>query len=70
MTIRIRGHAEADAVHHARKTHFWLRHHVNISAHPGRDVLKLAFAEIGDRPPGARVNQREHLLTHMRVGAF
>ena len=68
--VRIGSHAETDAVHHARKAHVRFRQDIDVGPHARSDMLQLAFAEVGDRPPGARVNQHEHLLTGVRVGAF
>src|SRR5258707_15691896 len=33
-------------------------------------MLKRSFTKITNRPPGTRVNQREHLLTYVGVRAF
>src|SRR5260370_34653874 len=68
--VGTRRYAETDAVHYPGKAHIRFGQHINIGRHPRHDVLKRAFAEITNCPPGARVNQCEHLLTHMRVGAF
>jgi len=68
--VFIRGHAEADAVHDPEKALVRLGHDIHVGPHTRRDVLELAFAKVGDRPPGPRVDEREHLLAGMRVGAF
>src|SRR6516162_11657140 len=68
--VLIRGDAETDAVHHARKTYIRFRHYVDIGFHSGPDVLELAFTEVSNSPPRARVDEREHLLAHMGVSAF
>src|SRR6202162_2017706 len=68
--VRVGSDAEADAVNHAGKAHVRFREHVNISRHPRHNMLKRAFTEITNRPPGTRVDKREYLLTYMRVGAF
>ena len=68
--VRIRSHPEADAVHHARETDIRFGHHIDFGPHSGSDVLQLAFTKVGDRPPRARVDQCEHLLADVCVGAF
>jgi hypothetical protein len=61
---------KANALHKAGETPIGLGHHVNIGSHSGDNVRQLPFAEIGNDPPSARVNQSKYLLTYMGVGAF
>jgi hypothetical protein len=68
--IRVWSHAESDTVYDARKTDVRLRHDVYVGSRARRDVLELAFAKIGDRPPGAGVNESEYLLPDMRISPF
>src|SRR6516225_6703891 len=68
--IRVRSDTKAHAVHHAGKAHVRSRQDINVRPHSGRDMHKLPFAEVADGPPGARINQREHFLPHMRIRAF
>src|SRR6266849_36916 len=68
--VRVGSDAEPDAINYAGKAHVRFREHINVSRHPRHNILKRAFAEITNRPPGARINKREHLLPHMRVGAL
>ena len=65
--IRVWSHAESDTVYNAGKTDVRLRHDVYVGPRARRDVLELAFAKVGDRPPSAGVNQCEYLLPDMRV---
>src|SRR5258708_3459358 len=68
--IRIWSRAEADTVHYAGKANVWLRRQKNVCPHAGLDMLERAFAKVADCPPCARIDQREHLLTYVRVGAL
>ena len=66
----IRLHAEADAIDHAVIAHIGAREHVDIGMHSRLDVPELGLAEVGDGPPDARVDQREHLLAGVGVSAL
>jgi len=68
--IRIRGHAKPDAIHNSSKAQVWPRHYVDISLHSWRDPFELAFPEIANCPPGAGVNEREHLLSDVSISAL
>jgi len=68
--IGVGRYAEAEAIYHAGKAHARARQDVNVSAHSGFDVLELAFPEITDCPPNARVDERKNSFAHMRVGPF
>src|SRR6266853_4535124 len=68
--IRVRSDAEPDAIHSCREAYVWLGHNIHISFHPRRDTSEQAFAEISNRPPGARVDQGKHFLSYMGISAF
>src|SRR5258708_15569651 len=68
--IRIRSCAEADTVHYAGKANVRLRRQKNVCPHAGLNMLERTFAKVADCPPCARIDQREYLLTHMRVSAL
>src|SRR6201984_3917986 len=68
--IRVGSNSKTYAVHHTRKLDVRLRHDINISPHSRLDVRQLSFAKVSNRPPYARINQREHLLPHMHVCSF
>src|ERR1700722_18280791 len=61
--VRVRSHAESHAVYNTRKTGIRLRHDVYVGPRARSDALELTFAKVGDRPPGAGVNQCEYLLS-------
>src|ERR1700733_594516 len=68
--IRIWSCAEADTVHYAGKVNVRLRRQKNVCPHAGLDMLERTFAKIADCPPCARVDECEHLLAYVRVGAL
>src|ERR1700756_5246302 len=57
--IGIGSNSKTYAVHHTWKPDVRLRHDVNISLHSRLDVRQLSFAKVSNRPPHARINQRE-----------
>src|ERR1700675_320784 len=62
--------SETDAIHYAREVHVWSRHYINIGLHTWHDSLELAFTEVTNSPPGARVNESKHLLADVSISAF
>src|ERR1700722_3594158 len=68
--VRVRSHAEPHSVYDTRKTDIRLRHDVYVGPRARRDMFELTFTKVGDRPPGAGVNEREHLLPDMRVSTL
>src|ERR1700733_10735355 len=62
--------AEAYTVHFSGKANVRLRWKKDICPHAGLDTLKRTFAKVADCPPSAGIDQREHLLTHMRVSTL
>jgi hypothetical protein len=55
------GDAETYAVHDTREVSVRSGEDVHIGPHAGPDALQFRFAEVADRPPGARIDQREDL---------
>src|SRR5262249_20899268 len=68
--VRVRIYTESDAIHDSREAHVRPGHHIHIGLHPRRDMPEQTLAEITDCPPGARVDQREHLLSYMGISTF
>ena len=61
---------EADAIDDAVEANRGAREHVHKGLHARCDVLELRLAEIADGPPRPRVDEREDLLSGVRVSAF
>src|SRR5260370_24252212 len=68
--VRIRCNAESHAIHDSGEAHVGFRQHVNICAHPGRNVAEISFAKIANDPPCSHIDECEDLLADMRVSAF
>src|SRR5260370_36715308 len=68
--VRIRCNAESHAIHDSGEAHVGFRQHVNICAHPGRNVAEISFAKIANDPPCSHIDECEDLLADMRVCAF
>src|SRR5258708_33919495 len=62
--------AEADTVHFPGKANVRLRWKKDVCPHAGLDMLQRTLAKVADCPPCARIDQCEHLLTHMRVSTL
>src|SRR5215469_8573110 len=65
--VRIGRHPKPDTVHNAAEALIRPRHQIDICVHARTDVTKLPLAEIGQHPPGARIDQGEDLLANMGV---
>src|SRR5580698_3152336 len=68
--IGIGRNAKSDAVYHGGETFIGTRHEVDIRVHAWPNVIQLSFAEIGQCPPGTRINESKHLLPYVGVCAF
>ena len=61
---------ELSTMSRGREAHAGLRHDIDFGGHSRCDVLELTLAEVRHCPPGARVDEGEHLLPDVGVGAL
>lgn len=62
--------SESDAVDDTFIANTGTGHHVDVGHHSRPDVSQLGFAEVGNDPPCACVDEREDVLTRGCVGSL
>src|ERR1700691_2912649 len=68
--VAVRCDSESDAVDDAFIANAGTGHHINIGQHSRPDAAQLGFAEVGNDPPDARIDEGEDVLARGCVGSL